>query len=146
MNRRGYNRIVKLFHFAAALAFVLSACGGNVHNTEAIRQSIVDHLSSRKNLDLDMSAMDLQVTSVAFRENEADATVAFKPKGSAGPALMSMRYTLERKGNQLVVKNKSEAGASPHGAGGAGPQESAPGQLPPGHPPVQQPPPPPPPK
>jgi hypothetical protein len=130
---------VKSAHFGAVLAVVLAACSGNIHNTEAVRQGVIDHLSSRKNLDLDLSSMDLQVTSVSFRENEADATVSFTPKGGAAAA-MSMRYVLERKGNHWVVKTKSEAGASPHGAGapegGAGGQ-----QLPPGHPPVQQPPP-----
>jgi hypothetical protein len=130
---------VKPAHLGGVLILLLCACGGNIHNAEAVRQGVIDHLSGRKNLELDLSSMDLQVTSVSFRENEADATVSFTPKGGAAAA-MSMRYTLERKGNHWVVKTKSEAGASPHGAGAP---EGAPGggQLPPGHPPVQQPPP-----
>jgi hypothetical protein len=133
----------------AAVGLCLAACSGNIHNTEAVRQGVIDHLSARKNLDLDLSSMDLQVTSVSFRENEADATVSFRPKGGQAAA-MSMRYTLERKGNHWVVKNKAETGANPHGAGAAdphGPGGPPQGQaLPPGHPPVQEPPPPPPPK
>jgi hypothetical protein len=124
----------------AALALFLVSCGGNIHSTEAVRQGVIDHLSSRKNLDLDLSAMDLQVTSVSFRENEADATVSFRPKAGNAQG-MSMRYTLERQGNKWVVKTKAEASESPHGAGSG--QGGAGGQLPPGHPPVQEPPPPP---
>lgn len=119
---------------------LLAGCGGNVHSNEAIRQAVIDHLAARKNLDLDLKAMDVQVTSVSIRENEADATVAFSPKGGGAAGGMSMRYTLELKNGKWAVKNKAETG-SPHGAGGA-PQG---GQLPAGHPPVQEPPPPPPP-
>ena len=108
-----------------------------MQTTEAVRQGVIDYLSTRKNLDLDLTQMDLDVTAVSFRENEVDATVSFRPKGS-GAGGMNMRYTLERKGNQWVVKNKADAGGSPHGAGGppAGGGEPA---LPPGHPAVPPP-------
>jgi hypothetical protein len=125
--------------FIAALVCLMGSCGGNIHNTEAVRQGVIDHLSSRKNLDLDLNAIDLQVTSVSFRENEVDATVSFRAKTGNAQG-MSMRYTLERKGNKWVVKTKADTGGSPHGA--AGGQGGGGGQLPPGHPPVQQPPPP----
>jgi hypothetical protein len=130
-------KVVAFMPVVAALALSLASCGGNVHSTEAVRQGVVDHLSSRKNLDLDLSAMDLQVTSVSFRQNEADATISFRPR-SGNAQGMSMRYTLELKGSRWVVKNKSEAGASPHGAGAG---QGGGGGLPAGHPPVQQPPP-----
>lgn len=78
--------------------------------------------------------MQVDVTSVSFRQNEADATVSFRPKGAGAGAGMQMRYLLERRGNRWVVKSKSEAGGSPHGA------SPAPGtralELPPGHPPA----------
>jgi len=61
--------------------------------------------------------MQVDVTSVSFRQNEADATVSFRPKGGGAGAGMQMRYVLERRGNRWVVKSKSEAGGSPHGAG-----------------------------
>ncbi len=99
-----------------------------------MRQGVIEHLSNRKNLDLDMRAMDVEVTTVMFRPNEADATVAFKPRGSTGPAAMQMRYTLSRDGNRWVVKGKTESG-SPHGKGGSEPPPAEPG-LPAGHPPI----------
>jgi hypothetical protein len=43
-----------------------------------------------------------------------------------------MRYTLEQKGGKWVVKEKAQAGGSPHGAA---PNPGA-GQLPAGHPPL----------
>jgi len=116
---------------ALCLPLLTIGCSQNVHNKDAVRQGIIDHLSARKGLDLDMSAMDVDVTSVAFRENEADATVSFRPKGAKGGG-MQMKYTLERKGNLWAVKSKAEAGGSPHGGGG--------GDLPPGHPPMNAPP------
>jgi len=75
--------------------------------------------------------MDLEVMSVLFRENEADATIAFRVRGSAGPPAMQMRYTLQRDGSRWSVKSKNEAGGSPHGEGAAPPPQPA---LPPGHP------------
>jgi hypothetical protein len=120
---------------ATAVALLaLAACSRDLQTKEAVRQGVIDHLSSRKNLDLDMSAMEVEVTSVMFRPNEADATVAFRPRGSSAPASMQMRYSLERKGNQWVVKGKQESG-SPHGAGGPAAPPPPP-DLPAGHPPI----------
>jgi hypothetical protein len=125
--------------FALSLVLLLTGCSQNVHNKEAVRQGIINHLSARKGLDLDLSAMEVDVSSVAFRENEADATVSFRPKGGGAGGGMQMKYTLERKGNLWAVKSKVEASGSPHGAqdpqGGAGA-----GELPPGHPPMTAPP------
>lgn len=116
----------------AAASFLLLACGRDIHNKEAIRQGVIDHLSSRKGLDLDLSAMTLDITAVTFRENEAEAVVNFQPKG--GGSGMSMKYTLERQGNRWAVKSKAESGASHSG----GVEAAPPGELPPGHPPVQK--------
>jgi hypothetical protein len=130
---------------------MLAGCGSRrIQNEGAVRQGIMDYLSQRK--DLNLSSMQVEVTSVSFRQDEADVTVAFLPKGSTGGG-MQMRYTLERQGSQWVVKGKgrSEAGQSPHGQmpggqmpGGMG---AAPGgekqggaALPPGHPAVGNPP------
>jgi hypothetical protein len=131
---------VKSQLWTAAVLAALAGCGGNVHSTEAVRQGVVDHLAARKNLDLDLSSMEVTVTSVSFRENEADATVSFRPKGGGAASGMSMRYTLERKGNRWMVKSKAESGSMPHGSGMQ--EGGASGQLPAGHPPVQEPPPP----
>jgi len=120
--------------FAAALLAalaVLSGCAKDIQTKEAVRQAVIDHISSRKGLDLDLSRIVLDVASVTFRENEADATVSFQPKGG-GPGGMSMKYTLERQGNQWRVKAKAETGGSPHGQSAAQPS----GDLPAGHPPL----------
>ncbi len=81
--------------------------------------------------------MQVDVSSVSFRQNEADAVVSFRPKGSSdASAGMQMQYTLEKKGDRWVVKGKRESGMSPHGGGapdGAMPPGAA---MPPGHPPA----------
>lgn len=112
-------------------------CGRNIQNQEAVRKGVVTYLSQRTSLDI--NAMQVDVSSVTFRENEADAVVSFKPKGSTDPnAGMSMSYTLERKGNEWVVKGKAgKSGAPAHGEGMAMPGAAGPGgQMPPAHPPM----------
>ena len=127
--RETYNQMVK--YFCSLLIAVLLggsvACNRGIDTTEAVRQAVIDHLGKRSNLNV--SAMNVEVTSVSFRQNEADATVAFTAKGAASGPPMTMRYTLERKGTRWVVKEKSETG-NPHGVGATAP----PANLPPGHP------------
>jgi hypothetical protein len=95
----------------------------------------MDYLAARS--DLDLGAIQVDVTSVQFRQNEADATVAFRPKGGAAGSGMEMRYTLEKKGGRWVVKGKGQApaGAAPHGAQAETGKSPAPA-MPPGHPPL----------
>jgi len=115
-----------------------SACKRNIDNQEAVRQAIVAYLGKRSNLNV--SAMNVDVASVTFRSNEADAVVAITVKGAAPGQPMSIPYRLERQGDHWVVKGKTEGGGSPHGTGAANPHEaaepSATGELPPGHPAV----------
>ncbi|HZT30527.1 MAG TPA: hypothetical protein VFA33_11615 [Bryobacteraceae bacterium] len=134
----------------ALLLTLLAALGCNrgIDSKEAVRQGVLDYLSGRTNLNV--SSMKVEVTSVMFRDNEADAVVSFAPKGATSPSQgMEMRYTLERKGNRWVVKSRADSGKSPHGAGGMSPHGGAAGdmpmpgsaapsgtQLPPGHPSV----------
>ncbi len=113
---------------------LLAGCSKNIHTNEAVRAGVIKHLS--QNSGLNLAQMDIEVTSVTFRDNEADAVVGFKPKGAAAASGMSMRYTLERQGNEWVVKKKADSGM---GHGMMPPPGSAPagqGQLPPDHPPV----------
>ncbi len=117
-------------------ALALAACSRNVQNEAAVRQGVIDYLSSKS--DLNISQMQVDVSSVSFRQDEADVVVSFRPKGGGADAGMQMRYTLERKGNRWVVKGK---GAGPHsqmpgGAQGMGKQAAPGGELPPGHPPM----------
>lgn len=88
--------------------------------------------------------MQIDVASVSFRQNEADAMVSFRPKGATdASAGMQIQYTLEKKGNRWVVKGKRDSGMAPHGGapgampGGSMPGGSMPGgAMPPGHPPA----------
>lgn len=104
----------------------LSGCSRAGQDKEAIRQGVIDYVASKANL----GAMDVDVTSVAFKGEEADATVMFRPKGAESGSGMEMRYTLEQKSGKWVVKNKEEAGGTPHGTMAA----PGAGALPPGHP------------
>jgi hypothetical protein len=114
-----------------ALLFAV-ACARAPKNEEAIRQAVVEHL--QKNTGLDMNAMTVEVTKVEFRGNEADATVAFKPKNMPEGG-MSMNYSLETQDGKWQVKKRAAGGtgANPHGGPGAAPDA---GQLPAGHPPT----------
>lgn len=118
-------------------SLLLGGCKKDIQNEEAVRQGIMKHLSQRG----DLTSMDVTVTKVAFRQNEADATVRFQAKGSTAPgASLEMDYILERRGNEWVVKGRASGshgsgmpgGQNPHGMGA--PAGAMPGSLPPGHP------------
>jgi hypothetical protein len=132
--------MVKRFWAAWAAVLVMgagAACKRSIDNQEAVRQAVIDYLSKRSNLIV--SAMNVDVTSVTFRSNEADAVVAITARGATPGQPMSMRYTLERQGDHWAVKGKADAGGNPHGAGAANPHagfEPAAGESPPGHPAV----------
>jgi hypothetical protein len=117
------------------LFLALAGCHRDIRNENAVRQGVLDYLANRPNLNI--GSMNVQVTSVVFRKDEADAIVSFAPKGSSGSSGMSIRYLLERKGDRWVVKGRADSGQNPHGGagenphGGAVPGES--GALPPGH-------------
>ncbi|MCC6857495.1 MAG: hypothetical protein IT158_02985 [Bryobacterales bacterium] len=111
-----------------ALALLLPGCNRGLETKEAVRQAVVDYLAERSNLNV--SSMNIEVVSVAFRGNEADATVSFQPKGG-GAQGMEMRYSLEKQGNRWVVKGRG-SGHAGQGMGGG----TAPGAMPPGHPPA----------
>jgi len=112
---------------------VLAACARkNIENKEAIRQAVVEYLSSRQaQTGLDMSTMDVDVVAMTFERDTARATVAFKVKNS--DAGMQINYSLDRKADKWVVQPKQENGGGhgvpiPDGNPGGG------GALPPGHP------------
>ena len=133
--------MVKRFWALGAAILLMSAsmaCKRDIYDQEAIRQGVIDYLSKRSNLNV--SGMNVSVTSVTFRKDEADAVVAFTARGANPGQPMSMRYTLERQGDHWLVKEKAESGANPHSAAGANPHGTmappAGGELPPGHPPV----------
>ena len=120
---------MKFLTAIALLCCVLTGCQRANQDKEAIRQGVLDYIAAKVNV----SAMEVDVTSIAFKGNEADATVAFRAKGAAPGSGMAMRYTLEQKSGKWVVKDKAEAGGSPHSAGAPAGAGDA---LPPGHPSV----------
>jgi len=144
----GYNLTVKAGIVAIAALGVsitfVSGCKRDIQNDDAVKQGVQTYLAKRP----DLLAMDVNVTSVAYRQDEATATVHFQAKGDKSPNTgMDMQYVLKRNGNQWVVKGR--AGADAHGAqgmpqgmapGGAAPQGGSigamPQTLPPGHPTV----------
>jgi hypothetical protein len=132
--------VKRLSALGAIGVFILSSCAKDIQNKDAVRQGIVDHLKARKNLDLDLSSMQLEITALTFRENEAEATVSFVPNGAAPSQGMSMKYTLVREGSAWKVKQKAEATNNPHTGGGAAVPGMPPGGavLPPGHPPMPE--------
>lgn len=107
---------------------ILSGCNRASQSQEAIRAGVIDYVATKVNV----GAMDVDVTSIDFKGKEADATVTFRAKGADPASGLQMRYTLEQKSGKWVVKDKAQAGGSPHGAAinpGAG-------RLPQGHPPL----------
>jgi hypothetical protein len=124
---------VKSLITIALLGCALTGCNRAVQDKEAIRQGVIDYVSSKVNV----GAMEVDVTSVSFKGQEAEAGVVFRAKGvTSGPG-MQMRYTLEQKSGKWVVKDKAETGATPHGAAapkGGGELPQGGGELPQGHP------------
>jgi hypothetical protein len=114
----------------------LAGCKKNIQNKDAVKQAVLEHLSKRS--DLQVGQMEVEVTNVTFRENEADAVISFKPKGVEGGG-MEMRYALERKGSVWAVKAKADSGGAGHGAVTPEPAGGA-GAMPPGHGPAAAPP------
>ena len=127
---------------------LLGGCKKDIENKEAVRQGVMNYLAKRQ----DLLAMDVSVTAVDFKEDEATATVRFQAKGNNSPAgSMSMQYVLEKKSGQWVVKGRGGSG-SPHsgippggmppsGMPGGMPQDGGglgamPQTMPPGHPSV----------
>lgn len=145
-----YNQVVtKLLSIGlCSLAiFFLSSCAKDIQNTEAVRQGVLDYLKQRsKDIGIDMTAMDVKVTSATFEKDVARAGVSFVPKGMPDGAGMAMNYVLDRKGDKWAVRPRESGMASPHAGevpgetaapSGVAPSGAAPtGQLPPGHPPM----------
>jgi len=125
------------------LCAALAGCHHDIQNEDAIKRGIMDYLSTRQGLNV--SSMTVSVTSVIYRQNEADATVVFAPKGSDAAQPMTLHYVLERQADRWVVKPRATSGnphggmgANPHGDMGMPPAGGNPGGLPPGHPSVPQ--------
>lgn len=110
------------------LALWLAACNSATQNNEAIRQGVIDRLSQR---GLNISGMEVTVTSVKFNGKEADAVAQITPKGGNPNAGMSMNYHLQQQGSKWVVVGTQDSGGSPHG-GAAMPSPGSPANPHPG--------------
>ena len=104
----------------ALAALVLAACAKNIDNREAVQAGIIRDVAKR---GVNVEQMDVNVTSVSFRGNEADAMVSFVPKGGAPNSGVSMKYTLERVKDEWAIKGRAGSG---HGMNGS----ELPGQQP----------------
>ena len=125
-----YNRSVKSRVWGVFVsAVLLFGCNNKVRTREAVERGIRKGVAARG--DLNMNNLDVTIDSVNFHGNKADAVVGFAPKGGLISQGMTMRYTLELRGNEWVIVGRelgdlrSHTGTSDSGA-----------TLPPGHPSV----------
>ena len=126
------------FVTAASLVFLLASCARDINNKEALRTALIDYYNSNQDkLGLTMSQMDVEIGSMSFQKDQAQATVMIKPK--AGGEGMRMSKVFERKGDKWVVRGNQAGAPGGHGTGlpmpsreGAAPA----GELPAGHPKV----------
>lgn len=119
------------------ILLTLTACNRGNQSKEAVRQGVIDHLSNR---NLNMGSMDIDVTSVQFNGDEANAMVVFTPKGAGASQGMTLRYRMQRKRDKWEVVSTEDSGhggqapagtPNPHGAGAIpAPQDSPHGAMP----------------
>jgi len=76
----------------------------------------MDHLSGRS---LNLAAMDVDVTSVQFNGDKADATVVFTPKGANPSQGMTLHYQMEQKSGRWGVVGTQDSGHAASAAPGA---------------------------
>jgi hypothetical protein len=154
-------RFVLVGALSLAAFLAVAGCKKQLSDTDAIRAGVLDHITALKTLNV--SAMDINVTSVNVQGNQAQAQVEFRPKtGAPEGAGMQVSYALEKQsGNWVVKKTLATGGIIDHPAAGANPHTQAgqPGSmdvtgppmfqdllhgsgakptpaLPPGHPPI----------
>jgi hypothetical protein len=111
------------------LALSLAACNRGTRSSEAVRQGVIDHLAKG---GFNVSAMDVNLTTVDMKGNEAVATVSITPKGGPAGSGMVTKYRLQQQGNQWTVVGREDAGGAPHGAGAPLPGSEAPPAASPG--------------
>lgn len=153
-------RKLSIAFMTLAAFYIASGCNKPQSDNDAIRAGILQHLTAVGNLNI--SAMDVDIRTVSINGNQAHAEVEFRPKTGAAPgAGMQVAYNLERRdGSWVVLKTQSAGGMIQHPDPNQNPHKnqnvhsgslpnfndllnpagaSAPGALPPGHPPVASP-------
>ena len=129
------------------LTFCLAGCHRGAENNDAVRQGVLDYLATK---GMTAASMDINLVSVKFDGNAADALVSFAAKGT-GAGQMQIQYHLEQADGKWKVVGRQDAGqhgggqvppgagaagADPHGGGGmaapgAGGKMPSPEDLPP---------------
>jgi hypothetical protein len=104
------------------LTLALAGCSKNAQNKDAVRQGVIDYLTSKTGLNV--GSMTVDVKSVNFNGNKAEAVVSFKPKGGTDAQGMEMPYKLEQQGEKWVVTGRGDSGQNAHGAAPAGGTEN----------------------
>jgi len=111
-------------------ALVLTGCAKNIDNKEAVQDGVRKGVAKR---GIDPKQMDVNVTSVQFHGNTADATVAFAAKGQPTGGGVTVNYELERVKDEWVVKTRAPLSTLGHTQGselpGKGSGEGAIGNL-----------------
>ncbi len=119
-----------LLFIAVAGALVLGGCAKNIDNKEAVQDGIRKGVATR---GIDPNQMDVNVTSVQFHGNTADATVQFAAKGQPAGGGLTVNYQLERVKDEWVVKGRSPMNTLGHTQGselpGKGSTAGSPGNL-----------------
>ena len=101
--------------FAAGLgALVVTGCAKNIDNKEAVQDGVRKGVAKR---GIDPNQMDVNVTSVQFHGNTADATVSFAAKGQPAGGGVTVNYELERVKDEWVVKTRAPLSTMGHTQG-----------------------------
>lgn len=99
----------------------LAACSRGLDDKEAVRQGVIDHLAARQ---FNMPGMSVELKSVKFDGDHADAVVSIAPKDAPAGAGMTLPYKLERREGKWVVIGGS---GSPHPGAAMPPGSGMPG-------------------
>ena len=111
---------------AVLAALIISGCAKNIDTADAVRQAVIRDIGKR----VDINSMDVNVVSVRFRGNEAEARISYTAKGGNASQSITMDYGLERQGDEWHVKSRDmqhQQPTAPTATGGSA-------NLPPGHP------------
>jgi hypothetical protein len=150
-------KIQTIFAIAALLGVLtLGGCAKKNDTPEAVKEGILRDIAK----NFDVSSMDVNVDSVSFRDNEADAIVSYSLKGSKDPSsMMTMKYLMERRSDGKwyiksrasgAVDNNALPAGHPETSGGTGAEGTSIGgalgvgtgdsgsALPPGHPDISK--------
>ena len=119
----GYNQGVRIVP-TLLLIFCLAGCHRGAENNDAVRQGVLDYLATK---GMTAASMDINLVSVKFNGEAADAVVSFAAKGT-GAGQMQISYHLEQKDGKWKVVGRQDA--NQHGGGaavpGGAPQGAAP--------------------